>query len=121
YTLTGQDSCEVIVNASNVCGADTLNYLLFNNSVSIKDRTAATLIDLFPNPAHDRIKLKVNALISKKGQVVIFDILGKVIYQTEITNSQPLDIDVSQWNLGVYSMHFELDGKIGTKSFSVYR
>jgi hypothetical protein len=53
---------------------------------------------LFPNPAHDRIEIKGNEIQS----LVLFDILGRTVYQNNYKIISPLKINTSGFPRGIY-------------------
>ena len=67
------------------------------NSIS-NNELVSHFIELYPNPAINQ--LQVNIESGTSGQLIVFDISGREILQTEIISSKKLN--VSDWENGVY-------------------
>jgi len=79
-------------------------------------------IHLFPNPAKDYIQFSYKLPISEKtARLVISDINGHQIYETELTsNYGQLAIDTRSWATGTYSYSLNTGGKsIASNKFIV--
>lgn len=82
--------------------------------VEVVDETVLTVnnqsleINIFPNPAVDRIQIVPKESID---YIVIYDLMGHVMYQEENVASQSMD--VSDWSPGSYVMKMTT----GTKTF----
>ena len=59
---------------------------------------------LFPNPAANQITLKNDYLTSSVTSIIIVDISGKIVYNSEreITDNLMTTIDVSDFSNGIY-------------------
>ncbi|MCB9033297.1 MAG: T9SS type A sorting domain-containing protein [Chitinophagales bacterium] len=68
----------------------------------IKNFYSDATISVFPNPAVNsvQINLKSDKLIQYKTNV--YDISGKLIYQTALLNATQQQIEVSHWSVGTY-------------------
>jgi uncharacterized repeat protein (TIGR01451 family) len=74
---------------------------------------------LFPNPASQTLNLVYNGSSDKSHQISISNSLGQILYKNEAVNTN-LQINVSQWNNGIYFLTVSEDGKlVGTKSFVI--
>jgi hypothetical protein len=95
-----------------ILGAGNLKLHKYNpitvvNPVPIQDGD----VKVFPNPANNL--LFINGL-NQNANVAIYDMTGKLIYNSELCNSQ---IDVSNFQSGVYMMKIETANGIVTKKF----
>jgi hypothetical protein len=71
-------------------------------------------VQLYPNPATDKIKLNFNK--GTEADFSVFDLLGKlVIYQPNVSISHSHTIDVSKLNNGVYFVRINSDAGTITK------
>ena len=71
-------------------------------------------VQLYPNPATDKIKLNFNK--GTEADFSVFDLLGKlVIYQPNVSISHSHTIDVSKLNNGVYFVRINSDAGTTTK------
>jgi uncharacterized Ntn-hydrolase superfamily protein len=76
---------------------------LYDNFLSIKENTLASKIQLFPNPAIERLSLVIDTSISSMSFELI-DISGKklITNNEQSINNNRLDINVSALNTGIY-------------------
>ncbi|MBM2813267.1 MAG: carbohydrate esterase, sialic acid-specific acetylesterase [Ignavibacteria bacterium] len=68
---------------------------------------------IFPNPASVIITIHLGL---QGGTVAIYDLLGEKVYESKIEGDNPLNIDVSEWQCGVYLCVFRnINGTITEK------
>lgn len=69
-------------------------------------------LNVYPNPATHSIYLTINedVLQSKQQELYVFDMLGKLLYQTKFLE-ETNRIDVSQWPEGNYILKLIFDNK----------
>ncbi|MGB3605853.1 DUF7619 domain-containing protein [Psychroserpens sp.] len=91
----------VITNTFNSEFVETL-------SVSDKDLTA---FEVFPNPAKDNITIQTNQNSFGNITVSIVDIQGKLILESQISEVQRFDIDISAIQSGLYFVKLNSNGK----------
>jgi hypothetical protein len=98
------------------CAASQIQYISVG-PVDIDEITAAvSSIRIFPNPATDQITL-IGIDTKEITSLQIFDLIGKVIYTTDITSSS-LSINVNHFDSGTYLIRFfDADGLSVTKRF----
>ena len=73
--------------------------------------------EIYPNPANDKINLKVNkATLPLKAEV--FDLIGRSVLNTEIKAERP-EIDISILPKGVYFFHISFSGNGAAQKFIV--
>jgi hypothetical protein len=66
-------------------------------------------ISIFPNPAKNYVNISVSAIDNGSGQLELVDILGKVIYQQDISLSSGTTVtrlDLSSYETGQYLIRF---------------
>jgi hypothetical protein len=82
-----------------------LNFCLGNDN-SIDDYQVYNEINVFPNPATDRVTIQTNEFEHAKSiNVQIINLVGKTIYQQERrTSSSQIEIPVSGFDSGVYCL-----------------
>jgi len=77
------------------------------------DELSASLFTIFPNPTTAQFTIHLTE--EEKGNILIFDIQGRKVFETIITNDE-LKIDASNWNTGYYFVSIQsIDGQILTK------
>ena len=109
-------SGSIVVMASNACGGST-GTLAINpvNCARIgKDVQSSTAMNLnvYPNPAHDRITVEFNATASGNYSLNIMDMTGRLISTTANTSSEGLNsqvIDVSNLAKGMYLLELRVN------------
>ena len=79
----------------------TLKEFTVTANSGIDDVEADGTLDIFPNPAVDEVTVKCNGSIS---QVLIYDLAGKQVAQSQAQAGDACTIDVSRLTPGVYVM-----------------
>ncbi|MCW3787097.1 T9SS type A sorting domain-containing protein [Plebeiibacterium sediminum] len=93
----------------------TYNYTDLSNPLGIDD--AETIeVKLYPNPAYNVVSFSFSAA-NNKASIQIFDMLGKVVLEKEISNEQPINIE--SLNSGIYLYNIVVDGQ--TQSGKLYK
>lgn len=81
-----------------------------NAALGIPSPTVSTFAGdfvIFPNPSADNIYLNVNVPQGEKAEIIIYDMLGQIIYQQTLggfSGNVMLNIDVTQWGDAVYNV-----------------
>lgn len=70
-------------------------------------------VSLYPNPTKDFLNISADETIKK---VTIYNILGKVV-KTISVNKTSKNIDVSNFNAGIYLVKYNVNSAIGTAKF----
>jgi hypothetical protein len=84
--------------------------------LSVNDIETTSGFNLFPNPSDSIITIELNGSPSHL-TVEVFDILGKQIMIQNLENTNATQVDVSNWNNGLYLIKISNDDKIETKRF----
>jgi hypothetical protein len=77
-------------------------------------RFQTTGLDAYPNPVSNTLTIKIYGLAVPKGQVVISDVMGRVVKQLTLTNNS-VDVNVMDLASGVYLVTY----RDGTTKFMV--
>jgi hypothetical protein len=84
------------------------------NDIQIATGTTEYTIDniqLYPNPTNGELNIQIsNQLISDKLQINIYDISGKIIHSTTVSNNK-INLDVNHLENGVYFLQINIDDK----------
>ena len=106
------DSACIVISSSSINPQNGsyiyIDNLQFNGSVvGISEfNLAAENISIYPNPANDYVTININEIdINKSNTLQVYDVLGKIIYISNITNSL-FTINTSQWSKGIYTINF---------------
>lgn len=67
----------------------------------ISDNLALNSVKLYPNPSNGLVTLELNNVNNEELFVEVYDVIGKLIYKTNITENRT-DIDLTQMNAGIY-------------------
>ena len=87
-------------------------------ATGIIENSFASSINLFPNPATTNLTITL-ASSSKKVDVSIIDITGKIIYKTTARETQKIDVNTEDFKEGIYIMQIQTAGFIVTKRLIV--
>lgn len=60
-------------------------------------------MELFPNPAMESVTIRSIPV----GTITIVDALGKIVFHTEDNEDETMQLDVSKWEIGVYSVRVD--------------
>ena len=95
----------------------TLPYCSTNVSTQTVENSFG--LQLFPNPSHQKITLKIDykALIEPH-KIAVYNALGSCIY-TDKTLLNDYSIDIANWASGLYFLSLETNGSSISKSFQV--
>ncbi|MBK6545119.1 MAG: T9SS type A sorting domain-containing protein [Saprospiraceae bacterium] len=81
------------------------------NETELKD-----LISIAPNPVHDLLQIRF-AKTFQSVQLKLIDDSGKEILNQKTTPSSFLEINVKEFNTGIYFLHFNIEGQTGIIRF----
>jgi len=104
YQFTGTFQVTLIV--TNVCGSDTMTFLVENIVASVNNLFSGTL-DVYPNPSEGIFFLRADQLDADQLQVEVTDARGRVVLQRSINHaggSLEEEIDLSDEAEGIYTL-----------------
>lgn len=107
------DGDGVCVNAANPTLQTIVN--LGNYTLSTKTFDAIAGLSMYPNPVTGNV-LNISSTANLDMNVTIFDIVGKQVINTKVTNNT---VNVSSLNAGVYIVKVTEDGKTATRKLVV--
>jgi plastocyanin len=88
-------------------------------TTGISDNQLLTGISIFPNPSGGKFRLTVNGWTnSDNARVEIYNLAGKTVYLSYLTNSQ-YDIDLSSQGKGVYLLKVKQGTAVQTRKIVV--
>jgi hypothetical protein len=98
-----------------------LNYTcdMLTNTSSIFESNF--VISIYPNPASNSLTLSIPINLSKKATLLITDVLGNMIYQKSINDSNEFTINISLWSDGVYFYELKGNKEIKMGKFVVHK
>ncbi|MEO6240733.1 MAG: T9SS type A sorting domain-containing protein [Bacteroidia bacterium] len=74
-------------------------------------------IGLFPNPSSATITITFLEPIKAEQLIQIYDIHGKLVYEFKNQSIQNFDIDVSEYDAGLYFVKVSNDKKVSIEKF----
>jgi len=87
----------------------TIYRIVDNNLLGLEDQIQEPDFTLFPNPAKDILEIRVSHLTDALDELSIFDITGKLIQSTVLTNIQTT-ISLGDFRAGVYFVQLANSG-----------
>lgn len=116
---TGNVSFYTAINAANGNSHPSGDQILTSSlavsedlSSSISNLVLNNDFKLYPTVAENKFTIESNKLIS---EIAIFDLTGKVIYQTNAVYGNLMNIDITNYQSGTYIIQTKTDGGIITK------
>lgn len=106
YVVQAPGNYYVIATDTNGCGNNSIQVII--NSVNISEEQNSG-IHIYPNPANDEIEILFDAKINTSSILIIYDPIGKKVFEKTITNTNRLNIDVAKFENGLYIL--ELNDK----------
>ncbi len=85
-------------------------------TLGLDDFEETSNFKLYPNPTNSTLNIEIQNVISN-GTVEIYDMLGKQIFKQSITSNNVPQIDVANWNSGLYLIKISLEDSVETKRF----
>ncbi len=111
FTVEGDNDYMCGVHtAANMSGTITVE-----PSLGIDDETVS-IFRIISNPSSSVLHIELPQTISN-GALVIHDMLGKNIFNQSINSANTIQLDISQFNDGVYLLTLKSKGIIQTKRF----
>ncbi len=97
-------------------GDGTQNGVANWSTLGIDDFDAVNTITLYPNPTNSVLNIQIQNVVSN-GAIEIYDMLGKQIFNQTITSNNVSQIDVTNWNNGLYLIKISSEDSVETKRF----
>ena len=85
---------------------------------AITENSFASLINLFPNPATNHLTIALGNN-TKKAEVTITDISGKLIYTTTTTDAQKIEVNTKEFAEGIYVVQIQTADFIAKKKLVI--
>ncbi|HTL83011.1 MAG TPA: T9SS type A sorting domain-containing protein [Bacteroidia bacterium] len=107
--------------ACNTYGCDTIQY-----TVTVVDTYVAPIlsendINVYPNPSADKFVLELNKNLGRETEILVYDLLGNVIYDSELLSNNA-ELDLSGQNSGFYFLKVKAsDGSFVTRKLLLQR
>lgn len=125
YTLIGLDSLTTyVLQMATLCEDSTslwsseVTFTTHERESGISDITLENRIELYPNPAKDRVFINVKGENIQIQHIVLYDNQGKVC-RIEYTTQDVISIDVSHLAPGIYFMHLHCGDRSAVKKIVI--
>ena len=92
-------------------------YVIDKTTTSTNEEWLNKQVLVFPNPASDRVSIRLNDLRAES--VMVFNALGQMIDERQV-HSDAFSLDASQWESGIYLMKIKTDKGLATKRVIVH-
>lgn len=66
------------------------------------DEVDVVLPEVFPNPASDRVTVRLAGALLGADRLQVTDITGRVVYTERLSGADPLMLDAGAWGIGTY-------------------
>lgn len=130
YIFYGEDLerpiLTVIMN-SNWTAAESLFYesddLQLDTGVGLTDNNMSEKLNVYPNPASDKLTISIDQIGNSNNQVMIYDVLGKQLKKIEfvstINDANKIEIDVRELSNGTYFVKISSANETATKKIII--
>lgn len=106
------------VEVGNSSGCKTISDAYIYTKVGMPDVFTFSQFNLYPNPTNGVVNIDVNYIFADKATIQVFDIVGKLVYQSEVAvNNATLNtsFDLSNENSGIYFVRINAKGESVTR------
>ncbi|MTE26163.1 T9SS type A sorting domain-containing protein [Winogradskyella ouciana] len=97
-------------------GDGTQNGVANWSTLGVDDFEEGSSLRLYPNPTSDVLNIEFKSVIAD-GTLEVFDILGKQVFVQSITSNNISQIDVTNWESGLYLIKMSSENGEETKRF----
>ena len=112
--MVRNDEIELPVNLVN----DSL--VLFQDVTAIKNESAQNnTVNLFPNPAKDKVEISTNNTVGKIENISIYDVLGTQVYFNDKITNAKTTIDTKDFAAGIYLLKIKTEKEIVVKKLTI--
>jgi hypothetical protein len=88
----------------------------------ITENNTALALDIYPNPASDKVRIRYSGSAGEDFTITIMDITGRTLQQNKLSNSSITHtLDISGLASGNYFVHLNSNGNIAAKRLSINR
>ncbi len=101
------------IKLSHIIALEIGRFTAINEKPNLVD-----IIKLYPNPATNKINIKLNPTCNKNVSIEIYEVYGRLVYKKLNSNiNNEFNIDISKLQAGFYLMAININGKVITKKF----
>jgi hypothetical protein len=107
YTVTGF--------SSQTCSNAAIATVIVDACLGVNDITLDGVLNLYPNPANEKLHIAVNSFVQYAG-LNIYNLIGKQIF-TQTMYDKEIILDISNYAKGVYFVEIANNGKVNVWKF----
>lgn len=93
----------------------SLSNVFTNHLISVKEEKMEKMISLFPNPSSGNMIIDFNSAKDLRVHVEIINILGEHIFSNDYHNQEKVELGLSGFAKGIYSVTFKTDEETFTR------
>ncbi|MBL0047024.1 MAG: T9SS type A sorting domain-containing protein [Bacteroidetes bacterium] len=90
---------------------NAVTHILAPNSILTASKNSNTLL-IYPNPTSGTFTLNMPSKISGNSNLKIRNLVGKAIYQTTLTNTAVMHVDIRNFSAGIYIIEIESQSEV---------
>ncbi|TNE77125.1 MAG: T9SS type A sorting domain-containing protein, partial [Bacteroidetes bacterium] len=94
---------EYFVEVTNALGCTGTSAVYTVSLANVEDILADRL-SIYPNPASNQLTVEVPESIQSSFNLVIYDHMGRIVYNEEMSNKADIQIDLHEFESGVYHL-----------------
>ena len=96
--------------------AEKVGITVANMSVLKTGKAKAVKVALYPNPTNGLVKIEAKGM----SHITVVSVLGQVVFDTDI-DADEYQINMAQWNAGVYMVRIATESGVSTQRVTVVR
>jgi hypothetical protein len=120
---------ELLLNSDTIHYNPEVNYLyiddicvttdsLYNNTwTGIEKQKAQTDFSIYPNPCSSKLNIDFSSRLPQR--IIIYNLLGETVFEENKFQNRNIQIDVSKYQQGFYSVNVEYEGMIENKKLII--
>jgi endonuclease I len=117
---------DMVPNASTVFYRlkmiDTDGQYRHSKTIAVRITPQTTDVQVFPNPAKDKLSIRLEQASIAPGNLLITDLSGRIILQQQTAAAQQLiELDVSRFPAGRYFIRYQQPSQVINRSFVVVK
>ncbi len=91
------------------------------STVSVEEVLEESMVKVYPNPAKNYLQIDFATIAPTNALIRIFDVQGKLVYQSNLDNPDIMDISTANFENGLYFLKMEMEEGVITKKIVVQR